>query len=146
MSASLTFYRLLIKLYPASFREQFGTELERQFRDDYSGVRRTRDVAHLWLWMLADVLVSMPKQFAMEVSQDAGHAFRLWRRRPMHTGVAVVVLAVAVGANTAAFSVLNALLLRALPFVDVNVDGVDVARRLRLTETSSKSRSQSLHA
>ena len=55
-------------------------------------------------------------QLTREIAQDARHALRVWRRRPLHTAFAIAVLAIAIGANTGVFSVLNALLLRALPF------------------------------
>ena len=58
----------------------------------------------------------MPSQFAREIAQDSRHALRLWRRRPLSTGFAIAALAIAIGANTGVFSVLNALLLRSLPF------------------------------
>jgi putative ABC transport system permease protein len=51
-----------------------------------------------------------------EVKQDAGHTLRLWARRPWHTGFAILALAIGIGANTGVFSVVNALLLRSLPF------------------------------
>jgi predicted permease len=51
-----------------------------------------------------------------EVKQDAGHTLRLWGRRPWHTGFAILALAIGIGANTGVFSVVNALLLRSLPF------------------------------
>jgi putative ABC transport system permease protein len=50
------------------------------------------------------------------VSQDVGHTLRLWTSRPWHTGFAIAALAVGIGANTGVFSVVNALLLRSLPF------------------------------
>ncbi|HEX4228745.1 MAG TPA: ABC transporter permease [Bryobacteraceae bacterium] len=43
---------------------------------------------------------------------------RLWAKHPWHTSFAVVALGVAIGANTGVFSVVNALLLRSLPFRD----------------------------
>jgi predicted permease len=58
----------------------------------------------------------MKVALAREVMQDAGHALRLWARRPWHTGFAILALAIGIGANTGVFSVVNALLLRALPF------------------------------
>jgi predicted permease len=70
----------------------------------------------LWFRMLADFFRSLPIQVAREFHQDARHTLRLWRRRPLHTAFAVAVLTIAIGANTGIFSVLNALLLRSLPF------------------------------
>ena len=69
-----------------------------------------------WAQTVGDWLRSLPAQVAREVGQDAKHALRLWKSRPLHTAFAVAVLAIAIGANTGVFSVLNALLLRSLPF------------------------------
>jgi putative ABC transport system permease protein len=55
-------------------------------------------------------------QFARDVVQDARHALRLWACRPLHTGFAIAALAIGIGANIGVFSVVNALLLRSLPF------------------------------
>lgn len=48
--------------------------------------------------------------------QDLKYALRLWASRPWHAGFAIAALAIGIGANTGVFSVVNALLLRALPF------------------------------
>src|SRR4051812_29068292 len=52
------------------------------------------------------------------VWQDARFAVRTFRRAPTFTLVVVATLAIGIGANTAIFSVFDALLLRPLPYRD----------------------------
>ena len=78
---------------------------------DVSTVRdECRAIAH-------DVEDRMNRQdFWQDVRQDAGYGLRTLRRAPLFTMVAVITLSIGIGASTAIFSVVHAVLLKSLPY------------------------------
>jgi predicted permease len=129
-------YRLLLRLYPAAFRARFGDDMRRSFADDCARASEVgrRAAASFWIRTIAEALVYglaehlRPASRAPRMAPDGkGHsmkagflhdcrdAFRAWRATPLVTVVAVLSLAFGIGANTALFSILNGLVLKALP-------------------------------
>ncbi len=83
-------------------------EAEQASRRDFGNVlMRKEDVREVWGWM-----------WLQRFGQDIRYGWRTWGKNPLFVAMAVLSLALGIGANTAIFSVMDAVMLRALPVQD----------------------------
>jgi predicted permease len=112
----MRFYRALLHLYPSSYRDEYGRELATVFAARRAGATGLAGVVATVALALADVVPNAAVVHWDILRRDLGYAVRALRRTPGFAFTAILVVALGVGANAAAFSLADFVLLRPLPF------------------------------
>jgi predicted permease len=129
-------YALLLLAYPASFRNRFGAGMRYAFTRDRDAARSAGRGVRLRFWLvtiedtirsgLAERSESRPHNTQEKTRMkswfvvDWRDGWRALRATPTVTTLAVLSLALGIGANSALFSIYNGLLLKSLPVAEPN--------------------------
>jgi putative ABC transport system permease protein len=111
-------YSLFLRLYPSSFRYEYGEEISRMFHKRRENATNPFSILWIWISEIADILINSTHAHWDILRQDLRYTLRSLLRAPGFGLTAIVVTGLGIGATTAAFSVTDRVLLHPFDFAD----------------------------
>ncbi len=112
----MKFYRLLLHMYPSSYRADYGDEMCAVFEEELRLSGGILSKGLLWLAAVVDVVSNAAAVHWQIARRDVTYSLRSLWRSPGFALTAFLLITIGIGANAAIFTLADFVLMRPLPF------------------------------
>jgi putative ABC transport system permease protein len=112
----MNFYRLLLHMYPSSYRADYGDEMTADFEHELRQCNGVLSRLGVWFAVMVDVIVNAAAVQWTIAKRDILYSLRSLRKSPAFTITALLLITIGIGANAAVFTLADFVLVRPLPF------------------------------
>jgi len=109
-------YRVLLHLYPSSYRAEYGSEMAGIFAEELSNTSGVFAQLGLWIATFFEVLSNAAAVHWQIARRDLRYSMRSLLRSPAFLITAILLITIGIGANAAVFTLVDFVLVRPLPF------------------------------
>ena len=113
-------FRALLRLLPEEFRSAYARDMEATFRTERRNAGGRAARLRIWFATVGDVLRHAPSVHLDILRRDVRLAVRTLTARPVALVVAILTLAIGLGANVTMYAVIDTVLLSPLPYRDAS--------------------------